>query len=485
MKRLIALVLVLVLVVALVGCGKGNKRQPIQLTLSTEDAEAILRAAGIQLPDIEVAAGANSTVKWYGWGDPFQNYDEDEIVNTGFWTFKQKYNCDIDVVDCVYGERFDTLAMHLTAGTPPDVMPGGSNSTAIFPMRALRKVVQAADPYINFDDPLWAPMKDLADLFAIGDKHYQICITTKPSNVVVYNTRVLNEFGYEDPAELYYNDEWTWDKFYDMCLDFNDPDMDRYALDGYAYVGMFMESTGEQVLMHDENGYYSNIDSPKLERAMQYLYDLKKNDAMYSQSGRGVWTLRGDGVFGSGMKDGLCLFYVIGESFFTNTVAEISAVWGDIAQNEIMFAPLPRDPQGDGVYYMASSFEDIKGSMAIIEGAQNPEGAALLASCIRFKVIDPIVIQIDERQLKDTYLWNDDMIAMSKECKKIADANFIVDLTGDLPDNLQSAMGALGGNGIVRTSNDTSWGQLKEQYKDQVEFYIEQLNADIADYITG
>ena len=95
MKGFAAIALALLLIVALVGCG-SNKRQPIQLTLSTEDSEAILKAAGVRLPDKSEAAGADSTVKWLGWGDPFQNYDDDEIVNTGFWTFQEKYGGKLD-----------------------------------------------------------------------------------------------------------------------------------------------------------------------------------------------------------------------------------------------------------------------------------------------------------------------------------------------------------------------------------------------------
>ena len=86
MKRIVAIVLALVLIFALVGCGK-QKREIVKLTLSTEDSEAILAAAGIRLPPAETAAGANTTVKWLAWYDEFHNYSEDEIVNTGFYTF--------------------------------------------------------------------------------------------------------------------------------------------------------------------------------------------------------------------------------------------------------------------------------------------------------------------------------------------------------------------------------------------------------------
>ena len=66
MKRFFALSMAVLMIFALVGCGK-NKREIVKLTLSTEDSEAILAAAGIKLPDAETAAGANSTVDFLCW----------------------------------------------------------------------------------------------------------------------------------------------------------------------------------------------------------------------------------------------------------------------------------------------------------------------------------------------------------------------------------------------------------------------------------
>ena len=480
MKRFIALALTLLMIVALVGCG-SKKREPIELTLSTEDAEAILAAAGVRLPDAENAPGANSTVVWFGWSDPFQLYSEDDMPNTGFWTFKEKYNGKLQFDETTYQTHHDDLAMRISGGTPPDLIPGGSNATAIYPMNAIRGMIQPIDPYIDYDDPLWAPMKGFADLFMLGSNHYQICITTKPSNVVVYNTRVIDEWGFADPAELYYNDEWTWDVFQDMCMDFSDPDEDRYALDGYAYVGFPMASTGQHVIYHDPvTGYSSNLDSPEIERAMNLLTELCRNECTYRE-GSNLWALRNSGTFGAGMKEGLCLFYVIGESFFEHSVEEVEAVWGAISEGEIMFAPLPRDPMGDGVYYSESSFEDVKGACGIVNGASNPEGAALLATCIRFRVVDPTVKAIDERNKRQIYLWNDAMIEMSKECQEIADRHPLVDPIGNLPTNLNNIADRLCGNGIARNASST-WAQLKEENADSLDYYIQDLNAEIASY---
>ena len=319
-------------------------------------------------------------------------------------------------------------------------------------------------------------MKETADYFVLKGQHYGIIFDLGVANVIPYNRRVLEEWGFDDPAELYANDEWTWDVFYEMCVEFSDPDEDRYALDGYAYAGALVESTGQQMHQVDENGvFYSNLDSPEIERAQNLIYDLAKNDCKYHE-GTSMWALRNNATFGAGVKDGLCLFYVIGISFFTDTVEEVSALWGDIEAGELMFAPLPRDPQGDGVYYECSTIS----AYGMVKDCKNPDGVALLAACNRFKIVDPTVVRIDRKQLEEVYKWNQEMLEMWDTCREIALANQRMDLTGDLPSNLATALGRLS-DGIIRNSNPSSWAQLKEENRESVEYYIEELNALIAD----
>lgn len=140
MKRIISLFLALVLVFALVGCGK-ERRQIIELTLSTEDSEAIMAAAGIMLPDVEETAAANTTVKWFSWWDSFHNYRDDEVINTGYWTFTNKYGCDLEWVECEWGSRFDDLANLILAGDSPDFYPGEANTFPIRPIRAFSSLL--------------------------------------------------------------------------------------------------------------------------------------------------------------------------------------------------------------------------------------------------------------------------------------------------------------------------------------------------------
>ncbi len=479
-KKTVAILMTIILIAGLVGCGKKRK-DPIRLTLSTEDSEAILHAAGITLPDIEDAKGANSTIKYFGWKDPYQNYSEAEIINTGYWTFENKYNGHIEWVETEYFERHNDLANLLLAGTAPDFCSGGVSNTAVYPMNCIKGMLQPVDPYVDFSNPLWNGVRGFADYFMLKGQHYQIVMFTKPMDLCVYNRRVIEEWGFDEPAELYYNDEWTWDVFYDMCLDFSDGEENRYALDGYGYQGGIMGSTGQMMFGVDSDGkFFVDMDNPAIERAQSLLYDLVKNDCCYHE-GTNRWALRNGGIYGSGMKEGKCLFYILSENYFTGPVDEISAIWGDIANGEIMFAPMPRDPSGDGQYYTNSDFADTQGSICIINGAENPDGAALLASCIRFKILDPTVIQIDKKQLKEKYLWNDDMLDMSDECQRVALANPLIGLGGNLPDNLQSALDQACWD-VVRSWEPATWAMQKEKYSEIIDYYVEELNSMMEEY---
>lgn len=477
-KRLLAVSLALIMIFALVGCGK-KKREVIQLTLSTEDAEAILAAAGIKLPAAETAAGANTTVEFFSWYDPFQNYSEDEIINTGYFTFQEKYGGSVQWIECTYEERNDKLANLVLSSNSPDLAPAGTSNTAVFPYSCVKGMYQPVDQWIDYTDPLWEGVADAAEYFALGDKHFAIVIDLDFKSVVPYNRRVMEEWGFDDPAELYYNDEWTWDVFYQMCMDFSDGDEDRYALDGWYYVNSICEeSTGRTIICKDENGHlYSNIDDPLIEVAENMIYDLVKNGCTYRTS-TSWWAGRRDMEYGAGVNEGLCLFWICDETGFTHPVEEINNVWGDIQAGELMFAPLPRYQDGDGVYYLNA----LPQGYMMCYGAENTEGAALLAACERFKILDPTVVSIDRKQLEEKYLWTQEMLDMYDVCKELIHANTVSYQTGDLGQKLNDAYNRLDW-GINRSGGSSTWAQLKEANRDLLDYSIEELNAMIDEYL--
>lgn len=471
-KRFAALALAVVLIFTLVGCGK-KKREIVKLTLSTEDSEAILAAAGIMLPDVETAAGANSVVNFYSWEDGFHNYSDDEIVNTGFWTFSEKYGCDVEWIECTWDQRFDGLANLILSSNAPDFYPAYNET---FPNKALSRMFQPVDTYVDYAEPIWQGVGEyVSKYFSINGRPYIICTDQSTGPICAYNRRVMDEWGFDDPAELFYNDEWTWDVFYNMCVDFSDKDEDRYALDGFSFSSSLMHSTGASVVEYDPEleMFVSNLDDPRLERSATLLYDLAKNECVYPWWANG-WSLR-NGTEGGGMKEGQLLFYIRYDYAFTGPVAEIEAVWGDMAAGEVMFCPLPRDPNGDGNYYLESTPK----GYCLVKGASNPEGVALLAMCDRFKVLDPTVISIDRRQKEEIYLWNEDMLTMWDTCYELASAydHTIVYYEGGLGKGLTDTVTSCVGFG--QWQNPESWAQIKEANLEKINFYLDELNAQI------
>ena len=480
--KILALAMAVIMIIALVGCG-GSKRKPIALTLSTEDSEAILNAAGIRLPTAEEAAGAGTTVRWCAHYDVFQNYSEEEMVNTGAWTFIQKYGGSFSWDEIEYNSRWDSVAAMIMSGDPPDMFPG---ETAIFPNYAIKGVFQPVNQYIDYDDALWSGMKDYAyTYFNLGGNIFAAVIDASFGEVVPYNRRVIEEYGYDDPAELFANDEWTWDAFLEMCLDFNDPDADRYAVDGWYFGSAIMDSSGTTIvpLNPDTGEFYSNLDEPGLERAANVLYELARNECVYPWYSNG-WACRNASTSGAGVKEGLCLFWIVGTWGLGNTITEEEAVWGDMHAEEVMFVPLPRDPLGDGKYYMPSS----PNAYCIINGASNPEGAALVCYCERFKSMDPVVKAIDRKQLKQKLLWSEEMLDMNEICYELANSGSPIvsynDGYGPQLASIVSYEGAFKSNahGTSATASQT-WAQLKETHKDRMEVFIEELNTRVKDYI--
>ncbi len=473
-KKILAIAMVLLMLFALVGCG-GKKREIVKLTLSTEDSEAILAAAGITLPDAEATAASGSIVKWFSWYDGFHNYSENEVINTGFWTFQEKYGCDVQWIECTYDSYSDDLANLILAGTSPDFIQSGAG---VYPGLALQGFFAPVNDYIDYSDPLWAGVKDYVDNYCtIGDNIYAICTDIAFGQVVAYNRRVMEEWGFDDPAELYYNDEWTWDVFYDMCLDFSDPDEDRYALDGWSFTGGIMDSSGAELVYYDTetDSFATNVDDPRLERAANLLYDLSKNECVFPWWNNG-WALR-NGVEGGGMKEGLCLFHIRQTYVFTGPVEDMSNIWGDIEAGELMFCPVPRDPNGDGKYYINCS----PNGYALVKGGENHAGAALLASCDRFKILDPTVISIDRRNLEEVYLWTDEMLEMWDICYDIANKSDGVIFSYNFGDRVNSYVSTF--YDTAHMAEASTWAQLKESTSEALVYYVSELNTQVEEFI--
>ena len=126
-----------------------------------------------------------------------------------------------------------------------------------------------------------------------------------------------------------------------------------------------------------------------------------------------------------------------------------------MTEGELMFVPLPRDPNGDGNYYLESS----PNGYCIIKSCKNPDGVALLVSCMRFKAIDPTVVDIDRKQLKEVYLWNQDMLDMHDYLQNLVDTSdyLIMSYDAGMGDMINDTVGTI--EGFSHSRNVSTWAQ--------------------------
>ena len=67
---------------------------------------------------------------------------------------------------------------------------------------------------------------------------------------------------------------------------------------------------------------------------------------------------------------------------------------------------------------------------------------------------------------------------MDEICKQLVQDNVVMFYTGDLPTNLNNIYNNIDW-GINRGGAGTSWAQIKESNRESLDYYLQELNAEI------
>ena len=99
------------------------------------------------------------------------------------------------------------------------------------------------DGEIDLTSPLWSEMADIAENFAYKGKHYYFPYRITTNFALNYNKKSLEEYALPDPYDLYKENNWTWDTFKQLLIDWCSAD-DKHI--GYAGEGAmsFIATTG-------------------------------------------------------------------------------------------------------------------------------------------------------------------------------------------------------------------------------------------------
>lgn len=284
------------------------------------------------------------TLKWMGQYDLNPTNDANER-STELALFEDNYGASIEYIPTTDSTMFDDLATAILGGTSPDIF---IYEWRAFPYDIEKGQFQPIDSIVDWEDPMWADVKEQADKFSWKGEHYiaPLGYAFSDTQILMYNKTNIEDNGFEDPYELYQKGEWNWNTFVDMMTDFKGDDDSRFGIAGW-WANAFVYTSGDIIVTYDGNKFTNNMYSDKIERAQLTIEDICKKQLVK----RGWFT--GD-VFTNG---GETLFYSMG-TWAYNDVAK--AYPDDVIQ----IVPFPRDPEQDTDYMskLIHAYMWVKGS---------------------------------------------------------------------------------------------------------------------------
>lgn len=458
-----AFVSALAMLGALSGCGTADT-DVVQTTAETTTATT----APKELDEEEKAAVAevdigedekleNGTVRWLSTYDI--NPDKGKPKLFALELFETQYGGKIEWIPTTWENRYNDLSTLVLGGTSPDLFPAQEFDT--FPSKVIDGMFEPFDDYLDFDSDLWpSGAKKLAEAHVLGGKHYVAPVNTDSKCLMIYNQRTIEENGLDDPAELLEQDNWTWDTFRQMCLDYCDREEDKFAYDSWYFETQFLLTTGVAPISMENGLVKNNIGSAEIERAENFMYNLKKDDLPLPKA-EFNWTEQPQRI-----SEGKTLFWP----------CATWALWeADLSKfgtpEEIRFVPMPRDPDADE-YYLPANMD----AYALCKDAANPEGAAAFIKCKLIAENDESSVTITEKQYREDYGWTDEMFEMWYKVRELTDANPVVSIHTGLPTDVAAVVD----DSIKQASfNGTDWAATRANILELTQITVDELNEKI------
>lgn len=361
-KKIIAGVSALALTASFTACGSGDSATTtapdVTTTAATEwTGDNIEVEALEETVDVDISG---KSLKWLGIYDLNPTNDSPER-SPELALFEDTYGAKIEYIPTTSDKRFDDLATSILGGTSPDIFAYEWRS---FPYDISKNQYQAVDQLIDWSEPKWADVKDVADGFMWKGEHYiaPLGYAFSDTQVLMYNKTTIENEGFDDPYELYQAGKWNWNTFIDMMKTFveNGDGNERYGIGGW-WANAFVFTAGETMVTYDGEHFANNLRSAKIEKAQLALQDIFRSGLIK----RG-W-IGGESAF----TDDSLLFYSMGT--WAYNAAALSR-----PDDVIQIVPFPKADDSDEYYVSNKVF-----SYMWVKGSENGDCVKAWLDCNR------------------------------------------------------------------------------------------------------
>lgn len=394
LKKMLAAALAVSVTASLTACGAGNDgaadtSAPAEEITTTEKTEwtgdniAVETEEGELDTEVDISG---KTLKWMGIYDLNPTNDSPER-SAELALFEDTYGASIEYIPTTSDKRFDDLATAIVGGTSPDIF---IYEWRTFPYDISKGQYQPVDSLIDWEDPMWADVKGEADKFIWNGEHYiaPLGYATSDTQILMYNTRIVEEEGLDDPYELYLNGEWNWDSFTGMMKTFVEVDPStRYGIGGW-WANAFVYTAGETMVTYDGSKFTNNMNSAKIERAQGVLEDIFKNN-LIKRGWIGPETA---------FTTNDLLFYGMG-TWAYNAAAE------SMPDDTIQIVPFPKDSESED-YYVSNKIN----AYMWVKGSENGDVVKAWLDCNRLVNYEEKYTEVTKQKfLENSKGWTPEM----------------------------------------------------------------------------
>lgn len=477
-KRVMSGILSLAITFSLCACGSSSDESTetesetttaetttaITVAINTEtlneEEEATIDDVTELLTDEELE---NKVIKWFSFYDPFHASTSGNKKALSLELFEKKYDGEIEYIPTSWNNRFTDLSTMILGGEGVDFIAGGDLDS--FPKGVTNGMFQPVDSYIDYDSDIWKDVKDVNDKFLLNGSHYLITTQATAGQVVIYNKQTIEENGFEDPAELLEKGEWDWNAFKDMLMNFVDVDNECYGLDGWFNEQPLMLTCGVPSVELKDGLLSHNFYDADLERAMDFMYDLNQNGLVLDKN-LFNWQTHIEYI-GEGKE----LFYICGLYTLEGDPEIWTATYGD--PDEVMFVPMPKDPNADE-YYLPAGMD----AYLLCKGAGNPEGVARFMECIIAASKDEGTKAIAKDNYLNVYGWTEEMYDMREKINEMTAENPVYDIHSGCPTDMYNLVDD-GEMGIRSSFYGVKWASVRDSLVDAVGTMIDEFNEQL------
>ncbi len=293
-----------------------------------------------------------STITFLNWYDTDDRAAEKENIEA----FEKATGINVNVIGTEYNMYTDKLVSMVATGDAPDVIRMSEPRAAW--MKYLQPIVNTG---YDFEDKNWN--KEVEKLYSVNGIQYAANLSYTPFIVfstIQYYTDAIEEYGFEDPWELWKKGEWTWEKMNSMSEEWIKQGPDYY---GFANVNfeMYTSTLGLDFVNYDGNQWNMNLYDGTLLRAWRDLIRDRENRITVQSTNSTFGKVKHTAFF----------------AYCDSTCLEASSIYNVAMKNRGVWGVVPT-PKHAGKEYYAPLTELL--AFGVPTGAKNPEAVPYFIS---------------------------------------------------------------------------------------------------------